>query len=367
MKTPLRSRQTQSAGKTMPLFSVIMPVYNGETFLKQAIDSILYQSLTDFELLVVDDGSTDNSLSLIQELTASLDNEVLILRHPSAENRGIVSTYELGLAPARGEYVAFLEQDYYWSPRYLEHNAAIFEKFPGVGVVFSPYQIVTQGWFGRDMTLRQWILGWSLPKNRPFDNFANLLRRNNIATFSCFTIRRPLLAQLTAPPDRAIVYYDWWMLLQLTIHTQFFRDEQSLCYWRQGRGSTLGSQRLQTHQKRLVDFLQTLEEFLDKKRCDLPSGQLAADHSFRSKAHLAIAFAQDHHLTRFLPFFTRDPSWAMQFLVSAMINYMKFSGNDSRSYHPPSGGSSFHDHVGNLSPGIAAAASKAEQAVDSLQ
>ncbi|MFN7721236.1 MAG: glycosyltransferase family 2 protein, partial [Pirellulaceae bacterium] len=138
MKTPLRSRQTQSAGKTMPLFSVIMPVYNGETFLKQAIDSILYQSLTDFELLVVDDGSTDNSLSLIQELTASLDNEVLILRHPSAENRGIVSTYELGLAHARGEYVAFLEQDDYWSPRYLEHKAAIFEKYPGVGVVFSP-------------------------------------------------------------------------------------------------------------------------------------------------------------------------------------------------------------------------------------
>jgi glycosyltransferase involved in cell wall biosynthesis len=171
LNTPQRSNQPLSSGNRSPLFSVILPVYNGESFLRQAIDSILRQSLTDFEFLIIDDGSTDDSLSLIREWTASLDNEVLILRHPNGENRGIVSTYELGLAHASGQYVAFLEQDDYWSSRYLEHKAAIFEKYPEAGVVFSPYQIVSDSWFGRDMTLRQWFLRRSMPNNRPFDKF----------------------------------------------------------------------------------------------------------------------------------------------------------------------------------------------------
>lgn len=317
----------------MPLFSVIMPVYNGETFLKQAIDSILYQSLTDFELLVVDDGSTDNSLSLIQELTASLDNEVLILRHPNAENRGIVSTYELGLAHARGQYVAFLEQDDAWSPQFLEHKAEIFAREPDVGVVFSPYQIVANGWFGREMIVRQWILAWSLPKNRPFDNFANLLRRNNIATFSCFTARRTLYHRLVSPPDRAIVFYDWWMFLHLSRHTPFFRDGRSFCYWLQSRGSTLGRQRWQTHRQRLVDFLHAFNDYLDDTKDDLNPAQLAAYHSYRSKSRQAVAFAQDQSFSCFLQFFKKDPIWAMQFLISVLISYVKLSGNDSRSDH----------------------------------
>jgi len=347
LNTPQRSNQPPSSSKRSPLFSVILPVYNGESFLRQAIDSILTQSLTDFELLIVDDGSTDNSFSLIQELTASLDHEVLILRHPNGENRGIVSTYELGLAHASGQYVAFLEQDDYWSPRYLEHKAANFAKYPEAGVVFSPYQIVSDGWFGRDMTLRQWILRWSIPKNRPFDNFAKLLKKNNIATFSCFTLRRRLWDQILAPPDRSIVYYDWWVLLQLSVHTKFFSDDQSLCYWRQSRGSTLGKQRWHTHQQRLVDFLHTLDAYLETIQGDLHSDHLAACQSYRSTSEFARAFAQQPRLTRFLRFFQRDPRWASTFLLSLMINYAKFSGNALRGQHQSFSNGVFQDGNAN--------------------
>lgn len=366
LNTPQRSNQPLSSGKRSPLFSVILPVYNGESFLRQAIDSILRQSLTDFEFLIIDDGSTDDSLSLIREWTASLDNEVLILRHPNGENRGIVSTYELGLAHASGQYVAFLEQDDYWSSRYLEHKAAIFEKYPEAGVVFSPYQVVSDSWFGRDMTLRQWFLRRSMPNNRPFDNFANLLRQNNIATFSCFTIRRRLLDQIHTPPDRSIVYYDWWMLLQLSMHTKFFRDDQSLCYWRQSRGSTLGSQRWHTHQQRLVDFFRTLDEYLDKTQGDLHPDQLAAYLSYRRTSDLANAFAREPRLTPFLRFFRRDPRWATQFLLSAMINYVKFSGNDWRRKQASFDGGVLHDRKGFKASGIYTAASIAEKAFEYL-
>lgn len=353
-----------SDAKHLPLFSVIVPVYNGKKYLKKAIDSIFSQSLSDFELIIVDDGSSDDSMRLIEELTPSFEDEVLILRHPNAENRGIVSTYELGLAHARGQYVAFLEQDDCWSPRFLEHKAAIFAKNPEVGVVFSPYQIVTDGWFGRDMTLRQWILGWSLPRNRPLDNFANLLRQNNIATFSCFTIRRTLFDQLTGPSDRAMVYYDWWMLLQLSIRTQFFRDDQSICYWRQSRGSALGSQRWNTHRQRLVDFLKAINEYLDKNQCDLQSDQLTAYQSYRSTSHLAIAFAEEQSFSRFLQFFRHDPRWATQFLLSTIVNYLKFSGNASRSDRQSCGVGVSHNRNGKMISQLASSGSISEKDVD---
>jgi glycosyltransferase involved in cell wall biosynthesis len=322
--------------------------------------------LSDFELIIVDDGSSDDSMRLIEELTPSFEDEVLILRHPNAENRGIVSTYELGLAHARGQYVAFLEQDDCWSPRFLEHKAAIFAKNPEVGVVFSPYQIVSEGWFGQDMTLRQWILSWSLPRNRPLDNFANLLRQNNIATFSSFTIRRTLIGQITAPSDRAMVYYDWWMLLQLSMHTKFFRDDQSICYWRQSRGSALGSQRWNTHRRRLVDFLKAINEYLDKNQCHLQSDQLAAYHSYRSTSHLAIAFAEEQSFSRFLQFFRRDPSWATRFLLSNIVNYQKFAGNDSRSQRKSFGAGYSRDRQDNLASGDSSSASSSERNLDNI-
>ena len=91
----------------MPKLSVVVPVYNVERYLNQCIDSILRQSFADFELIIVDDGSTDGSGEICDQYTQS-DKRVTVLH---TENRGVVTARRTGVDCARGEYTAFVDSD----------------------------------------------------------------------------------------------------------------------------------------------------------------------------------------------------------------------------------------------------------------
>ncbi len=90
-----------------PLVSILMPVYNGGRYLRDAVESILIQSFRDFELIMIDDGSTDGSRVLLEEFARS-DSRVRLI---SRENRGIVATLNEALAMAQGEYLARMDSD----------------------------------------------------------------------------------------------------------------------------------------------------------------------------------------------------------------------------------------------------------------
>lgn len=117
--------------------SIIMPMYNSERFIREAIDSVLAQTYTDWELLVVDDGSTDNSTSIVKEY-ADKDHRIRLLfnnRHigiPSAPRN-------MGVSNAKGRYIAFLDSDDMWLPRKLEHQIPLF-KNQNVVIVYSNYE-----------------------------------------------------------------------------------------------------------------------------------------------------------------------------------------------------------------------------------
>ena len=98
-----------------PRVTVLIPVYNRERYVGTAIESILAQRYTDFELLVIDDGSTDGSLDAVHSYR---DKRIRVAHHP--RNRGIAATRNEGLALARGEYVALLDSDDYAMPHRLE-------------------------------------------------------------------------------------------------------------------------------------------------------------------------------------------------------------------------------------------------------
>src|SRR5215212_8979259 len=89
-----------------PEISVILPVYNGEKFLGQAIESILGQSFPDFELIIVNDGSGDNSENIILSYT---DKRVVYLKNQ--ENSGLVSSLNRGVSVAKGKYIARMDAD----------------------------------------------------------------------------------------------------------------------------------------------------------------------------------------------------------------------------------------------------------------
>jgi glycosyltransferase involved in cell wall biosynthesis len=105
----------------MPIFSIIIPTYNRLPYLKKTLNSILEQSFTDYEIIVVDDGSTDETVNYLRELGGCVE----LLRQ---DNRGPGAARNLGVEHARGEYVAFLDSDDLWFPWTLKTYAAIIER-----------------------------------------------------------------------------------------------------------------------------------------------------------------------------------------------------------------------------------------------
>ena len=112
-----------------PKVSVVMPVFNGEKYLREAIESILNQTFTDFEFLILNDGSTDLSVEIVE----SYDDERIRLVH-SEKNQGLVPTRNKAIGLARGEYIAVLDCDDVSSPQRLEKQVAFMDAHPDVGV-----------------------------------------------------------------------------------------------------------------------------------------------------------------------------------------------------------------------------------------
>ena len=89
------------------LISVILPVYNGEKYLKEAIESILNQTYKDFEFIIINDGSTDKSLDIIEKYKKE-DERIIVI---SRENKGLIATLNEGIEKAKGKYIARMDQD----------------------------------------------------------------------------------------------------------------------------------------------------------------------------------------------------------------------------------------------------------------
>lgn len=111
-------------GTNKPIISVIIPTYNRGWILKEAVDSVLSQEFYNFELIVVDDGSEDNS----PDILASYGDRIKVIRQ---ENKGVSSARNRGIASSSGRYIAFLDSDDLWLPGKLSAQFAFFESNPG--------------------------------------------------------------------------------------------------------------------------------------------------------------------------------------------------------------------------------------------
>ncbi len=119
-----------------PLVSVICPVYNCEAYVEHAVRSVLDQGYPDWELLLIDDGSSDTSWSRIKELSNS-DTRIVPLHHLQHANHGVSVTRNLGISRAKGEYLAFLDADDVWLPHRLERQIETVTRHPEVGFVYG--------------------------------------------------------------------------------------------------------------------------------------------------------------------------------------------------------------------------------------
>ncbi len=113
-----------------PHVSVVMPVYNGERYLRQSVESILNQTWRDFEFIIVDDGSIDTTLQILREYN---DERIVLLRHST--NLGVAESRNRGIAQARGQYIACMDADDIAFPQRLELQVRFLEQNPQIVLV----------------------------------------------------------------------------------------------------------------------------------------------------------------------------------------------------------------------------------------
>lgn len=128
---------------TKPLVSGIIIFLNVEQFIQEAIESVFAQTYQHWELLLVDDGSTDNSTAIAQQYAKQYPQKVRYLHHANHQNRGMSATRNLGISNALGEYIAFLDADDVWLPHKLESQLAIMDAQPESAMLYGS----TQWWY----------------------------------------------------------------------------------------------------------------------------------------------------------------------------------------------------------------------------
>jgi len=132
---------------SQPLVSVIVPFFNAERFLQEAIDSVMAQTYDHWELVLVDDGSTDLSPAIARRYAVAHAGKVRCLTHPGRRNRGACASRNLAVREACGDYVALLDADDMWLPHKLEQQVAILASHPEAAMVYGATQY-WQSWAG---------------------------------------------------------------------------------------------------------------------------------------------------------------------------------------------------------------------------
>ena len=120
----------------MPRVSVIIPMFNAVRTVEQAIESVRAQTFRDFEIVVVDDGSTDGGIEIVRRRH---DGAIKILEQ---KNRGPSAARNLGIANSSGEYLAFLDADDWWKPQFLTRMVAALDRDPPCAMAYCDLQLV---------------------------------------------------------------------------------------------------------------------------------------------------------------------------------------------------------------------------------
>lgn len=179
----------------MKLVTVIIPVYQVEKYIASTVRSVLAQTYTNYELLIVDDGSTDRSYEICQQFA---DSRIEIIRQ---RNQGVAAARNTGISKAQGDYIAFLDGDDLWVPDKLEKHVAHLNSSPKVGVSFSRSAFIDEA----DKPVGIYQMS-KLTDITPLD----LLCRTPIGNGSVPVIRKELLEAIKfiEPGSGAVSYFD---------------------------------------------------------------------------------------------------------------------------------------------------------------
>ena len=123
------------------MFSIIIPLYNKAPYIEKALRSVLFQTYKEFEIIVMDDGSKDNSYEIAKSVLLETSNYKL----QTQPNQGVSTARNNAVKLAKYPYICFLDADDWWAPTFLEEIKALIEQFPNAGIYGSGYYIVKNG------------------------------------------------------------------------------------------------------------------------------------------------------------------------------------------------------------------------------
>lgn len=214
-----------------PLISVVTASYNYANLIPETIQSVLNQTYSNWEMIIVDDGSKDNSVDVIKEFCAK-DSRIHLYQHEGGVNKGLAETVKLGIQKASGEWIAFLESDDIFEPNCLEEKVKVLNENPKVEFIFS--DLTTFGDGGKQAEKGQWheSIRKHLKNKKGVANFSyDLINHNSIMTFSIVMTKKDLLkdCDFDSPVK---TYLDYWLWIQIARKTKFYYLDLPLTRWR---------------------------------------------------------------------------------------------------------------------------------------
>ncbi len=208
--------------------SVVITSYNYARFIRETIDSVIAQTYPVYEIIIVDDGSDDDSLSIISEYT-HVHNNIKLLIHPNHTNKGLAESLYLGITEAVGDWIVFLESDDYLRPDSIVKRVDVLKTYPDVSLVFSNVKTVGEG----NLVLQHLI---EIPEMLKRYSFPALLTkcfilRNVIPTFSVVMVLREkiLTCSFDTPVDESL---DSWLWSQLISWNEVYYIDEPLTFYR---------------------------------------------------------------------------------------------------------------------------------------
>jgi glycosyltransferase involved in cell wall biosynthesis len=300
---------------TEPFVSIVVPLYNGEAFITDAIESILSQTYTNYEIIVIDDGSTDGS----RQLLIPFFDKISYVYKP---NGGIASAYNAGVRISKGELVAFLEQDDIWAPTRLEQHVQYLKRHPDTGMVYSRYFIVDLV-APNDSELSTLNL-----QGQCFVSlFTTCLEKGSILPFSAVTVLRNVLEQIGELDTdlRVSVDYDTWLRIAFAYAIGFI-DAPLFTYRLHGENTSAAPL------PALVDEEKILEKWITGNRIrGIVPGPAIRDRLCRLFVALAYQYRSTDNIAR-ERFYRRKVLLLAPFHLKSWRNYiMSFFDRSSQS------------------------------------
>ena len=226
------------------MISVIIPVYNGEQTIRKTINSVLNQTFSDFELIVINDGSQDSTLEIVSSIP---DSRIKIFSYP---NSGQAISRNRGIERASGEFIAFLDADDLWKPNKLEAQLKALEANPQAAVAYSWTDFIDKdGQF----------LGTGTRINYSGNVYEKLLVRNFLEHGSNPLIRRQALIEVGGFDGSLTPAEDWDLYLRLASRYQFILVPSAQVLYRvSANSSSAMPQSIQQEAKAILDTLASI-------------------------------------------------------------------------------------------------------------